>query len=288
MRRLAVIGDDFGVSREVNAGIAEGYDRGILTGASLMVTGAHAGEAMAIARERPGLAVGLHLVLVDGKAASPPDGIPHLADSEGRFLGDPTRAGLRYWFSRTARRELTVEIRAQLELFRRTRLKIAHLDGHHHLHLHPVVLDVLTRDDALPLPIPSVRVPAEELSLAFELDPGHAAGQTASAAVFSLLRRHAARRLRDAGIAFPERVYGLLGTGRITERYLARLIPRITANRAEIYCHPSTASGSRRGASAGAQELRALTSARVRAAVSAAGFVLERANVRPIATAGRA
>ncbi|HKB71821.1 MAG TPA: ChbG/HpnK family deacetylase, partial [Thermoanaerobaculia bacterium] len=64
MKRLVVTGDDFGFSRGANRAIAEAHDRGILTAASLMVTGAAADEAVAIARARPALAVGLHLVLV--------------------------------------------------------------------------------------------------------------------------------------------------------------------------------------------------------------------------------
>ena len=58
--------DDFGRSHAVNTAVFQAHREGALTGASLMVTGAAADEAVALARETPGLAVGLHLVTVAG------------------------------------------------------------------------------------------------------------------------------------------------------------------------------------------------------------------------------
>lgn len=59
-RHLIVNADDFGASRGVNRGIIEGHRRGIVTSASLMVTGRALDEAVALSRENPNLAVGLH------------------------------------------------------------------------------------------------------------------------------------------------------------------------------------------------------------------------------------
>jgi len=52
--------DDFGASTGINRGIVEAHERGVVTSASFMVTGAQASEAAAMAREHPELAVGLH------------------------------------------------------------------------------------------------------------------------------------------------------------------------------------------------------------------------------------
>jgi predicted glycoside hydrolase/deacetylase ChbG (UPF0249 family) len=59
-KQLIVNADDFGASPGVNRGILECHLNGILTSASLMVTGAASGDAAAIAREHPDLSVGLH------------------------------------------------------------------------------------------------------------------------------------------------------------------------------------------------------------------------------------
>jgi chitin disaccharide deacetylase len=62
-RMLIVNADDLGLSEEVNAGIAEAHERGIVTSASLMVRQGAAAEAASYADEHPALAVGLHIDL---------------------------------------------------------------------------------------------------------------------------------------------------------------------------------------------------------------------------------
>src|SRR5262245_16207624 len=90
-------------------------------------------QAVELARANPGLAVGLHLVLVLGRAALPYPEVPHITSREGRFTDSPFRAGLNYYFSPAARREMRREMRAQFERFAATGLPFSHVDGHTHL-----------------------------------------------------------------------------------------------------------------------------------------------------------
>jgi hopanoid biosynthesis associated protein HpnK len=260
LTRLIVTGDDFGFSKGVNRAIVEAHGRGILTSASLMVTGDAAQEAVALAHRRPSLAVGLHLVVVHGKAALPPWRIPRLVDARGFFSSDPVRSGLRYAFSRAARRELREEIRGQLELFRQTGLELSTL----------VELSGEYR-------IPAIRLPAEELGTALSLDPHETFTKLAWSWIFGWLRRRGERSLGKAGIRFTDRCYGLLATGRITEAYLLGLLPRIRGTLAEIYCHPAAilpGEPLNGPPGAGPRELAALTSPRVRGLLEARGFTL--------------
>ena len=59
-RYLIVNADDFGASRGVNRGIIESHQKGVLTSTSLMVTGSAPDEAIALSKENPKLAIGLH------------------------------------------------------------------------------------------------------------------------------------------------------------------------------------------------------------------------------------
>ena len=59
-RYLIFDADDFGASAGVNRGILECHTRGVVTSASLMVTGRAVHEAVAMSRDHPELAVGLH------------------------------------------------------------------------------------------------------------------------------------------------------------------------------------------------------------------------------------
>lgn len=268
MRTLTVTADDFGASSDVNAAVIETHRGGIVTSASLMVTGPAAEEAVRLARAHPTLSVGLHLVLADGRPSLPANEVPDLVSPEGNFPRSPTRAGLRMHFSRAARAQVRREVAAQLQAFRRTGLPLAHVDGHHHLHMHPIVLSALA-ELAGEYDIPSIRLPAEELAPALATDPVRAPRNLLWSAIFRCLSIVARRRMRRAGVRFADRVYGLLGTGRIDERYLLALVPRMRGRRVELYAHPS-ASPSRRGSA----EREALMSARVRRAVESAGFAL--------------
>jgi hopanoid biosynthesis associated protein HpnK len=274
-----VTADDFGFSHGVNQAILRAHREGIVTSTSLMVTGDAAAEAVAIARTNPDLAIGLHLVVVSGRAALAPEEIPALVDERGLFRGGPVGIGLRYQLSRAARTQLRREIREQLVRFRETGLPLAHVDGHLHMHLHPVVLSCLV-ELSEEFGIPAIRVPHEELGWNLAFEPRSAARKALWSVIFGRLRRHAESRLKPAGIALCDRVYGLLQTGRVSEDYLLDLLRRLsgsTAATVELYAHPdATLPGEHLNGppGAGPRELDAMLSPRVRRAVAEAGFTL--------------
>lgn len=57
---LVINADDFGASAGINRGIVECHSRGVVTSTSLMVTGREVREAVALSRDHPKLAIGLH------------------------------------------------------------------------------------------------------------------------------------------------------------------------------------------------------------------------------------
>ena len=109
MKKLIITADDFGLDQAVNDAVEAGHSRGVLTAASLMVTGAAAEDAVTRARRLPRLGVGLHLVLVDGTPALPPGQIPDLVDSSGKFRKDAVAAGIRIFCSGAARRQAAAQ-----------------------------------------------------------------------------------------------------------------------------------------------------------------------------------
>jgi len=277
---LRITGDDFGASRAVNEAIEAAHRDGVLTAASAMAAGDAFEDAVARAKALPALATGLHLVLCDGRAASRPADVPDLVDASGRFREGPARAGLLYWHRRRALRgQLERELRAQLERALAAGLALHHVDGHHHLHMHPVVFDLL-----LPLlaehRIPRVRIVHEDgLGRAAHTPPrGLSAERPAAfvqrvgaelvAGVFAALARRHRPRAAARGIASDARVYGLRASGKLDEAALLRLVRGLRAPSAEIYLHPSRASA------AGRAEEAALRSDALRRAVREAGYAL--------------
>ena len=236
-RHLIVNGDDFGSSREVNEAVILAHRRGILTSTSLMVSGAAFEHAVTLAKDNPGLAVGLHLTLVDGRPVMRPLEIPHVAGKNGAFPSGPTRAGLYYFLGPRARGELFHEIEAQFEKFAQSGLSFSHVDAHCHLHMHPVVLDAIV-EIARRYGIKRVRVPADSFvsALPFLSSAPFAGGY---ALLFKLLTGRMKRKLRRQGFIFPGRVYGNLLTGKMSREYVLSLLDGVPRGFSELYFHPS-------------------------------------------------
>lgn len=239
MTRLILNGDDFGMSHEVNAGVLLAHTEGVLTSASLMVNGEAAGEAVELALRHPTLSVGLHLALIEGRSTLSPSEIPDLVDSEGRFGTAPFSVGINYFFKPGIERQLEAEITAQIEKFLSFGLPLSHIDGHLHLHIHPTILNILL-NLAKRYPIRATRLPRDRFWFNLRFDRRRLASKTAHFILFALLSRYAKGRLLRHGITFTDRVYGLLQTGRMNERYLLYLLERLESGVAEIYFHPAT------------------------------------------------
>jgi hopanoid biosynthesis associated protein HpnK len=255
-RRLIINADDFGASREVNEAVILAHRRGILTSTSLMVSGRAYEHAVTLAKENPRLAVGLHVTCADGYPVMRPSEIPHLAGKNGTFPSDPARAGLRYFFCRNTRKELFNEIAAQFEKFSRSGLNFSHVDGHCHLHMHPVVLDAVV-ELCESYRIKRVRIPSDSFfsALPFLASPLLTAGY---ALVFKLLTGRMKRKLRKHGFVFPQRVYGNLLTGKMSLEYVLSLLDGLPQGGSEIYFHPALPCSPARSDSRQFQQFREL------------------------------
>jgi len=106
---LIVNADDLGASEGVDRGIEECHRRGVVTSASLMVTGVAAEHAVALSRANPDLAVGLHWDVVG-------------EDQREFDLHD----------ERAVRREFAAQLERFHELMGRPP---THVDSHRHMHL---------------------------------------------------------------------------------------------------------------------------------------------------------
>src|SRR5439155_1083705 len=137
----------------------------------------------------------------------------------------------------TGRAQLRREIEAQLAAFAATGLRLAHLDGHLNMHLHPMVLPFLL-ELAPRYGIRAMRLSREDLGAALRYDRSHFPRKLAEGVVFHALAAYAAPRLGAAGIATADRVYGMHQTGHVDERYLLALLAALPPGVSELYCHP--------------------------------------------------
>jgi hopanoid biosynthesis associated protein HpnK len=211
------------------------HEQGILTAASLMVAAAAAADAIARARRLPGLRIGLHLVLVDGTPALPPERLPDLVDGTGRLRRDLARLGLKICARPSIRAQLRAEIEAQFRAYQATGLTLDHVNAHKHFHLHPAVANEIIaigrRYGMLGLRVP--REPAAVLSI---VESGAKRGLEHVAPLTRLL----ASRVRRAGLRSPDCVFGLAWSGAMSAARLDGLLRHLPAGLTEIYLHPAT------------------------------------------------
>jgi chitin disaccharide deacetylase len=227
--------------------------------------------AVELAHRLPRLKVGLHLALVDAKPVLPPSTVPDLVDERGRFRATIALAGAAMFFLPHVRRQMRAEVRAQFEAFRATGLTLDHVTAHKHFHLHPSILSAIL-ELAEEFGAPAVRAPVEPRSVLTRIE-GARPGLTASA--LAPLARVQRARLKRAGVAAPDQVFGLAWSGAMIPSRLAALITHLPEGVTEIYTHPATASGFA-GAAPGyryEEELAALTSPGLPRQIAAGGIV---------------
>jgi hopanoid biosynthesis associated protein HpnK len=259
LKQLIVTADDFGAALAVNEAVERAHRHGILTAASLMVSAPAAADAVARARAMPGLGVGLHLVLVEGRPVLPAADIPDLVDGDGMFRNDMVRAAFAMFLRPKVRRQLAAEIEAQFRAFAATGLELDHVNAHKHFHLHPTIAALIVRIGRR-FGMKAMRVPYEPAEVLRQIEPG-AGGDF----VVELWARRLRRRLAAAGIYSPDRVFGLGWSGAMTAARLTGLVAHLPDGLSEIYLHPATEAGYP-GATPGylyEQELAALTSDQV-------------------------
>lgn len=237
-RRLIVNADDFGLSQSVNEAVIRAHRDGILTSTSLMVNEPGCGEAVRLAKENPRLGIGLHLTLLMGRSALPPEIIPGLVNSRGEFSNSPVGVGMSYFFKRGLRDQLRAEIHEQFEKFHATGLPLDHVNGHLHLHLHPVVFKILM-EDAEKLGVKRMRLTRDCLARNWRMASGHWFYRISHAAIYEWLSSRAREPLLQRGIKHAQITFGLLQNARVDEKYILKLLPELPPGDSELYSHPS-------------------------------------------------
>jgi chitin disaccharide deacetylase len=251
VKLLVVNADDFGFTRDVNAGIVEAHRSGILTATTLMATGDAFDDAVRLARETPSLDIGCHLVLV----GSP--GFP-------LTVGELVRA--------VALRRIDIygKLSQQVRQIADAGLSPTHLDTHKHTHLLPPVLDAVARISE-DFQIPWVRRPFD-----FPLQPGGVGWKNK---LMRLMNRRFSNALARRHCRSTDWFAGFRLTGNYRGEDLVSVIRALPDGVTEFMCHPGRCGDDLRAArtrlkESREEELRALTAPEVRTALGEAGVTL--------------
>jgi len=203
LKRLVVNADDFGFTQDVNEGIVEAHQHGILTSTTLMANGGAFEDAVRLASQNPALGVGCHLVLIGGRSVRSPHGA--LPSSVPRLLAAIVSGQI----------AIHDELSAQVRKILAAGIAPTHLDTHKHTHLAPPVLDAVARI-AQEFDIPWVRRPFQ----------------------IPFLRGRFHRALDDRNCRTTDHFTGFRLTGRFGAPELVHLIRKLPEGTTEFMCHP--------------------------------------------------
>lgn len=251
MKQLIVNADDFGLTEGVNRGILSAHRHGIVTSTTLLANGAAFLTAIAAAGEAPQLGIGVHLNLSEGLPVSSATEIPTLVDAQGRLHLTPGKLRRAMLNGREAiERDIEVELRAQIAKVMQAGITPTHLDGHMHVHVLPGVSEIVIKL-AHGFRIPAVRCPAEKITGLLRKVPrapnphpsaGSPPGSVARRRLVALAVSWGARRLRKllakAGLAYPDRFYGIVETGFLDTLALNQILHSLPEGTSELMCHP--------------------------------------------------
>jgi predicted glycoside hydrolase/deacetylase ChbG (UPF0249 family) len=238
MKRLIINADDFGLAPGVNRAIVELQQAGALSSTTLMATGPYFSPAVYMAFAQPGLAVGCHVVLVDGSPCLRPGEVPSLLDplgsssfriTVGSFVADLLRGRIR-------EKEIEAEAIAQIRRIQSSGLTVSHIDSHKHLHAFPRVLVPLLRA-ARHCGVHCVRNPFEP---PWSLRATRTGGTVRRMQVHVMRsqRRTFSRLTKEHGLSTADGSIGLLATGVLDESVLRSLLRAMPEGTWELVCHP--------------------------------------------------
>jgi predicted glycoside hydrolase/deacetylase ChbG (UPF0249 family) len=266
-RLLIVNADDYGLTEQVSKGILRAHHDGIVTSTSCLALAPGFASAGKWLLDEAELGVGVHLATVgeDPPLLSAAE-VPTLVDRHGNLPSSWRVFLARATAGRIDPADLAREFRAQLEAVRSLGLDVTHLDTHQHLHLWPLVREVVL-ELAVEAGIGAVRVPRSTTAF-----PGAGVNFLAG----ELRKRATARNL-----AFPGQAAGVDEAGRMHGDRLEQALARLSASGAaacELSAHPGEADDPDRHRYQWdyrwEDELAALTSADAHKAVERHGFAL--------------
>ena len=274
MKQLIVNADDLGLTPAVNRGVVRAFQDGIVTSASLLVTGSAFEDAVALAQQNPKLDVGLHLALVEERAVLGPDVLPTLVDETGRFPRTSAEFIQRTILGGISWHEVEQEVAAQIALFQKTGLRLSHLDSHQHLHMFPPVFQIVRR---LASWMDNVWI---RNSAGPWRKPSHVRLGRWIQQIGLNLTCLSARALHGSSLPeMPDGMYGFDVGGCLTPSALEQILRRIPDGLYELICHPGEddADTRRRYSHWGyqwAEELKALTAPETQVVLKEHGITL--------------
>ncbi len=250
-----VSADDLGLSRNISDGILAAFDGGYLNSCSIVANGEAFDYAIAEYKKRRGLALSVHLNLVEGRPLCWSGDVDLLIDERGEFcrsfaslLAASFHSSALY--RRRLRKQIFREASAQISRVGRAlgMERGFRIDGHRHYQMIPIVFDALMEVHEH-FPFSYVRTLHEPFFLVGKagVSPAnHLGPNMAKHLLLKALSRRPMRLLDETGIAHCDRFVGLLFSGNMSEKVVASALAKLERSgfadaKVELLLHPGAA-----------------------------------------------
>ena len=240
-KRLVINADDFGLCDGVNKAVAQAHTDGVLTSTTIMANMPAAKEAVKIAKEMPGLGVGVHLNLTEGSAVSKDQSVRCMLNITGQFAYSPAKLSFLSVTGAKIRNAIRTELAAQIQWVIDNGIKPTHLDSHKHIHIFPAIFSIVC-ELARRFEIAAVRwsfEPKELMRMPWPL-PSEGGRKRAK-----LIRTMAGiNRLQNSKLLKTDALLGVAHMGKIDVNFFKAVALYNPAATAELMTHPALADDS--------------------------------------------
>ncbi len=235
-KQLIINADDLGSDINRNNGIFETVEAGIVRNVSILANGPALEDVVNRIKSSKdcNISIGIHINLSEGRPLT--EGLRLLTDKDGNFLSKKMALALLSGQADMGiKDEIEAEIDAQIKKILGYGLNITHMDGHHHIHIIPPVIEAAIKK-AREFNINWMRVPDEPVDIYNNMETDVA---TLYEAQFFSGHALAARPyIKKAGINTTDHFIGLYLKGRLSPHILIKLTKDLKEGVTEMMVHP--------------------------------------------------
>ena len=222
MKYLIVTADDLGLAESINEGFAKAYRDGLVNSVSVIPTGEAFGDALKMIESLGLKEIGAHLALTETN--------PLLSSS--KFYKNHNRFFKDIFLGKADLGGLRKELKAQLELLKKSGLKITHINSHEHIHMIPEILNIFI-SLAREFNIPALRYPRRDRPVrALNIRDLY------KKSVLSYFSARTAKLFKSSGLLYTDHFLGLLDAGELKEDILIKMLGGLKDGVTELVCHP--------------------------------------------------
>jgi len=240
MKKLIINADDLGFSEEINEAVRKCFETEAITGASIMACGSYFDEACRMLNGLGKQQIGVHLTLTGGLI--PVSGSKTLI---GTLLGGVDTFVSAYKdFAKllvcgnVAKEEIFIELENQLKKVTDAGFVITHLDSHEHIHMFPVVLEVVIKL-AKKYNVPYIRMPFEKFRVVSKEFKIKDFFRFMALRAFTLGEK---KNLKKNNLSFNDAFLGHFHSGRINQSILSFMLRTLSEGVTELAVHPAVES----------------------------------------------